>query len=203
MRRILKLVAVLGVVGYAMAAKGTIKSKLAQQDAKTLAQVQGIDLGAPDCGCADCDDLPFGWELPGRTPDDCTCEVPPVLSGPPPPEDHQHNSSETRINTETTLYLADVPDTAYEATEEHACCSCENAVHDTYQNATKIRRFNIDGEICVTESICYAESSNSEEASSGRSTEEIDYWETPSDSGLGAGPGCRTVTVCPPDVVAA
>ena len=118
MRRILKLVAVLGVVGYAMAAKGTIKSKLAQQDAKTLAQVQGGGLTGPDCDtCLDCDDLPFGWELPGREPDACTCDVPPILSGPPNPGNHQQNSSETRINTETTLLLADVPDTSYEATE--------------------------------------------------------------------------------------
>jgi hypothetical protein len=185
--RATRVLALLSVIGLAMAANGSIKQRLAQQGVKNLAQVQvdaeGGPVSSPGCGCGPA--LPFNWDLPEREPDACTCTAD-EIENLGAPVSHSVNATTTHLSSTQDAVLASVPDSQFTGTETHTCCSCENAVHDAYQNATKIRHFSINGDICVTESIEYAESQIAEEASVGESHENFAHTETAVDAGLGA-----------------
>ena len=199
--RATKILALVSVIGLAMASNGSIKQRLAQQGAKNLAQVESqvqseseAEAGCIPCGCGS---LPFGWHLPDRELEQCNCTADTIVSlG--SPGTHYVNSTTTHLGSTQEAVLAAVPDTQFSGTETHTCCSCENAVHDAYQNATKIRHFCINGDICVTESVQYAESSIADEASVGASHENFLQTESAVDSGLALGSGdCYCLDVCP------
>lgn len=199
--RATKVLALLSVIGLAMAANGSIKQRLAQQGVKNLAQTQvevdseGVPvMSPPGCGCGS--PLPFGWNLPPLDIEPCTCTADEIV-GLGAPGTHYLNATTTHLGSTQDAIVASVPDSQFTGTETHTCCSCENAEHDAYQNATKIRHFCINGDICVTESIEYAESQIAQEASVGGSHENFAHTETAVDAGLGAGADCYTLTVCP------
>lgn len=196
--RATKLIALLSVVGFALASQGTIKSKLAQTGAKSLAQVD-VE-GGDDCGCGCGPKLPFGWDLPERSLSTGTVEAdsPAGLGATLSTDSHTLTSSVTHLGSTQDTVITEVPDSSYTASETHTSVAVQNAVHDAYSNATKIRHFAINGDICVTESVTFAESSIAEESSVGGSDENVYHSETLSDAGLGAGEGdCYALSVSP------
>lgn len=112
----------------------------------------------------------------------CTC-TPHALETQPP-----LGSGETPFNQvlATTVLSSNqeqifqaTPSNTFTSTDESSCCSCENSLNHAGVNATKVRKFGIHGDICVTECIQYVENGCAEEASRGSSKKNSIHVETP------------------------
>jgi hypothetical protein len=182
--RAIRIIAILSVIGFTMGAKHSLKQKLAERG-NTLAEVEAETLtGAEqdaaaagfrrpcDCGCdrfkcpvldnSCCKDL---------KPKDCNCKPDCVGGDFPCLGNGTWNPTlmKTVLSANQEEVFEATPDTTFTALDESACCSCENALHQAGANATKVRRFGIRGDICVTENIQFVENGCAEEASVGRS----------------------------------
>ena len=204
-----RILAVVGLIGFSMGAKNTLKQKLAERGSN-LAQVEveseAAYAGAPlfgqvaTCGCGcpilgnSCDKelKPVACDC---TPSNVGNDLPPLGSG-----DYAPTSLTTILNSQQEQVFQAIPDTQVNAYDESSCCSCENALHQAGANATKVRKFGISGDICVTESIQYYEAGCAEEASAGRSRKNALHQENMGGSGLGSSDNCTdfTLNVCAP-----
>jgi len=119
------------------------------------------------------------------TPSECTC-VPPEIIPPLGGELNNHNVTltTTLLSANQQNLITTLPDTAFNAFENQASCCCENAKSAAFQNATKIRHFDIKGDICVTENVWFAESGHAAEESLGSANRNILYSENLQESGL-------------------
>lgn len=204
MRNATRIIAVVGLLGFTMGAKHTLKQKLAERG-NSLAQVEteGVDLfGATpgQCGCG-CPTLSNGLTAE-LNPVACDCtpaavgvDLPVLGSG-----NYQPTEVTTVLNSQQEQVYQAIPDTSINAYDESASCSCENALHQAGANATKVRKFGIKGDICVTESIQYIEAGAAEEASAGRARKNSIHQEVMSSGGLGSSGNCTdfTLNVCAP-----
>lgn len=93
--------------------------------------------------------------------------------------------------------LTAVPDTQFTQICQSNCCACEEEVHASYDNAAKNRTFSIYGSISVLESVSRREYGQAREKSDGRSEKDQICQTNNAQGGLGAGPDCINVSVCP------
>lgn len=200
----IKLVAFVSVIGFTMAAKHSLKQKLAERGnvlAQAQSNVQAESL-TEGCGCG-CVCPVLDTSCPGELdPPDCNCTAgtvgdgfPPLGGGTPIPVEVK-----TVLASNSEQVFLQTPSSSFTAIDEAACCSCENALHQAGSHATKVRKFGIHGDICVTECIQYVENGCAEEASRGRSHKNSIHQES-ADTGLGGGDdNCTnyTFTVCSP-----
>lgn len=203
MRATKKIVCVLGLLGLTMAAKHSLKQKLAERG-NTLAQVEAgaeyVSGGSCGCGCPVLDnrcDRPLGT-VPNPMCDTPALGEPPLGAG--DGEFHPTQLTTVLSSNQQNVFEA-TPDQAFTAYDESACCSMENALHQSGANATKVRKFGIHGDICVTECIQYVENGCAEESSLGRSKKNSYHQENAIDTGLGGGEdNCTdfTLHVCAP-----
>jgi hypothetical protein len=220
--RATRIIAIISVIGVAMAAKHSLKQKLAERG-NTLAQTSVMDNAAAerrswddcdrceerkDCGCSRgrCPVLHNNCDEELKV-EDCNCtpgaiglDFPLLGEG-----DFAPTSVKTVLSSNQEQVFEATPDSSFNAFDESACCSCENALHQSAANATKIRRFGIHGDICVTECIQYEENGCADEASLGRSKKNSIHQENIFNGGLGGGDdNCTnfTLSVCaPPNIV--
>lgn len=205
--RAIRTLAIISIIGLTMGAKHSLKQKLAERS-NTLAQVSnGADFGEdlktePSCTC-NCPILDTRCNKI-LNPQNCTCTPhslltqPPILGGGNP---FDQTSVTTVLSSNQEEIFKATPANSFTSSDESSCCSCENALHQAGVNATKVRKFGIHGDICVTESIQFVENGCAEEASRGSSKKNSIHVEQPADAGLGGGPGnCTnfTMTVCSP-----
>jgi hypothetical protein len=199
--RTTRVIALISVISLAMAAKTTIKQKLAEKGT-TLAQSasNAESAGISGCGC-DCGCPYVNTTCPDLNPADCECTPPPLPILGFPPSNATLTSTTTNIQATQNLAVANLPDNSFTEYENSVCCSCKNAESFEGANATKTRRFCIKGDICVTESVSYAKEGCSVEESVGRASSELQNFNIPN-GGLGGGNDtCYNVTVCPLDAV--
>lgn len=212
MKRATRILAVIGVIGVTMAAKHSLKQKLAERG-NTLAQAQALtevegQFGSGSCTscCNSCGSTPRCPVLSNNCdeeliPEDCFCEPGAFLNEPPlGGGGFQPTSLKTVLSSNQEQVFEETPDNSFTAFDESTCCSCENALHQAASNATKVRKFGIHGDICVTERIQYEENGCAEEASAGRARKNSRHTEV-TGGGLGGGEqNCTdfTLTVCAP-----
>jgi hypothetical protein len=195
--RATKLLIIVGIVGLTLGAQNTIKQKLAQKSnalAQAKAESTVAVQATRDCDCdSDCSDatraLPFKscddlhkqdlHPLMGCTKNakgayvcDCDCDLPaltgPVLGGGTGGLGSGVTHSKNVLkSSHTDVLTATVPDTASNTYSEEACCSCADSANHAFKNETRIRHFNICGDICVVETVKIAEQGCAEEASFG------------------------------------
>jgi hypothetical protein len=150
-----------------------------------------------DCGCGDSDcskatkGLPFKscaglhkqdlHPLMGCTKDckgkyvcDCDCDLPELtetgvlLGGSKGVLGSAVTNSKNVLTTShTDVLTAYDPNTESNTFTEEACCSCADSANHAFKNETRIRHFNICGDICVVETVKIAEQGCAEEASFG------------------------------------
>lgn len=204
-----KLITFVSVIGFTLAAKHSLKQKLAergnvlaqsQAQAEAAAAAQGVTWGNSCCCDCDCPKLDTSCCKP-LCVEECNCTAGEV-GGDLVLGSGEFNPTEIKTvlsSNQDQVFLA-TPDTSFTAIDQAACCSCENALHQAGVNATKVRKFGIHGDICVTECIQYVENGCAEEASKGRSNKNSIHHETTTDGGLGGGDDCTnfTLEVCSP-----
>lgn len=130
-------------------AAGNMKNKLAQMNAKNLAQNidKGANLNVNLRGDNDCN-INFG-ELPAVQLPECPCQftnLPGLGAG-----QNQGYSQEALVLQQNLL--SSVPDTQYSQICQSNCCACEQEAHASYQNEAKNRTFVIQGSISVLETL--------------------------------------------------
>jgi len=205
----LRVIALISVVGFTMAAKSSIKQKLAEKGSN-LAQAgsqsgdiyTGIPIisapSAPGCGCGCPTSCPAVCPTNLVAPD-CECEAPPLPILNPGPGNATLTTTLTNVLSSQSLGIVGLPENSFTDIENSVCCSCKNSIAEEHANATKSRRFCIQGDICVTETVCFLGNSCAAEASTGRAESELQGVHIPN-GGLGAGiDDCFNVTVCPLD----
>ena len=170
-------------------ASNTVKNRLGQMNAKNLAQEAGnggVQAGGDWC--------PDGiTELPAVELPECDCEftqLPGLGAG-------LNNGFRTEAEARQSEFLQSVPDTQYSQICQSNCCSCEEEAHASYANQQKNRTFTISGSISVLETLRVQEAGRAREKSEGFSEKDTICQTNNAEGGLGAGPECVNVTVCP------
>lgn len=207
--RATKALVLVGVIGFTLAAQGTIKQKLAQKGsvmAQTHDAIPG-PVSTPSCGCgggSPCDtafkSLPFkscdamhAIDIASKLNANCNCTLPPLdtpdlgKSG-----NHTLNTTEVLLSSHQATALRAIPDTTSRTFDSESCCSCADSAHQAFQNETKIRRFGISGDICVTETVTIAEQGCADEASVGKSKHNGTHFDLYNDAGVGGNGTCYT-----------
>lgn len=94
-----------------------------------------------------------------------------------------------------------IPDRVEHVESQSACCSCEKSKFESGDSGCKYRHFSINGDICVTESVCFSDVGYSEVGTAGKSaknsktlTYEDDALGEPTDG------DCVCLEVCPLDL---
>lgn len=201
--RVLKTVAVLALLGLTMAGKNSLKQKLAERG-NTLAQVSTEGAGGCACACPDLDtscSRPLNVGHCNCTLGNLTLELPSGGLGSSP---FEQTAVKTVLSSNSEQVFESIPESSFTAYDESVCCSCENAAHQAGVNATKVRKFGIHGDICVTESIEFVETGCAEEAAAGHSRKASRHVEEAGNGLGGNGPQNCTefnLTVCAPGTV--
>ena len=172
-------------------ASNTVKNRLGQMNAKNLAQEAGNGgVGAGSGG----DWCPDGLtELPAVELPECPCQftqLPGLGAG-------LNNGFKTEAQALQSEFLQSVPDTQFSQICQSNCCSCEEEAHAAISNAQKNRTFTISGSISVLETLSVQEAGRARENSQGFSEKDTICQTNNAEGGLGAGPDCVNVTVCP------
>lgn len=177
--RTTKVLALLGFASVAFTAKTSLKQKLAERGS-SLAQLEERAMAATNeacpsgnCGCNATLNTACSRRL---EPMAHNCTLPnyenntagPGLGGGAGPQFHPSQFRASLNSESTTEFEANAAESS-SAYDEAVCCSTESSLHEAGSNATKVRRFCIQGDICVRERIDYEESGCAQEASAGRS----------------------------------
>jgi hypothetical protein len=173
-----KTIALIALFGYTMAATG-LKQRLAQTTVRGEGEMPPAGSGVPECSC----DLP-GEPVGHIIPDTLGAGILPSWTG-------------SAVQT-TAESIVSIPDTAFESECESACCACNAADHVSESSATRKRTYDINGSICVTETIEMTESGNGSEQSVGHS-HKATACVTENSSGAGEMPPGVEVCLCTPD----
>lgn len=174
----------------------SLKNRLAQNNAKNLAQTEskgsnGDSWGNFDLG--DCDyELP-DIELP---PLECPCEFSelPGLGG------GVSQGFEQQAQVTQLTSLAAIPDTQFNQTCQTECCECAEAAHAALAAQVKTRIFNISGAIEVCEKVTFAERERAAENSQSIAEKNTVCVTNNENGGVGETPECITIELCPPGV---
>lgn len=172
----------------------SLKNRLAQNNAKNLAQTESQEVHNDwqfDLG--DCDyELP-DLELP---PLECPCEFSelPGLGG------GVSQGFEQQAQVTQLTSLAAIPDTQFNQTCQTECCECAEAAHAALAAQIKTRVFNISGAIEVCEKVTFAERERAAENSQSIAEKNTVCVTNNQNGGVGSTPECIEIELCPPGV---
>lgn len=154
--KLTKLAVIAALLGYTMAVGGTIKNRLSEIQAQSLAQVETpTPLPAP----------------PGDLPDPslafCDCS----LTGSPPPVTGNTQTTTFSLNTLTTTgsSVGQIPNQSSATSCRSDSCACEAETEQEVHEQLKTRNFCISGNIMIEESVTLIGSGQAQEESAGRS----------------------------------
>lgn len=156
----MKSIVILFALAAGTLASGNMKQKLAQMNAKNLAQ--NVNKGSLGLGEGENCQINFG-ELPNVQLPECPCQftnLPGLGAGL-----NQGYSQEALVLQQNLL--SSIPDTQYSQICQSNCCACEEEAHASYQNEAKNRTFVIQGSISVLETLSRVEAGQARENSQG------------------------------------
>lgn len=178
----------LALFAGAIAAQGTIRNRLAQNNAKNLAQ--SWDSNWVDCG----EDIAQPPEL-NLTTLECPCNFSalPGLGG------GLSQSFQQRAEATQVSEVAAVPDTEFQQICQTNCCECAQAAHAALAVQAKNRTFTISGAISVLERVFLAERERAAEQAISEAEKNTVCVTNNANGGQGSEAECIELTVCPPN----